>query len=70
VISKKTSNQLVSEHDNRNLVQFWKEVYDIDISPDDIPLLKIKMLNSENTFTYPPSIAIIYELVELVICDY
>jgi hypothetical protein len=55
VISKKASNQLVSEHDNRNLVDFWKEVYDIDISPDEIPLLKIKMLNSENTFTYPAS---------------
>jgi hypothetical protein len=55
VISKKASNQLVSEHDNRNLVQFWKDVYDISISPDEIPLLKIKMLNSENTFTYPAS---------------
>jgi hypothetical protein len=55
VISKKASNQLVSEQDNRNLVEFWKQVYDIDISPDEIPLLKIKMLNSENTFTYPAS---------------
>ena len=53
VISKKASDQIVSELDNRNLVEFWKQVYDIDISPDEIPLLKIKMLNSENTFTYP-----------------
>ena len=36
-------------------MEFWKQVYDIDISPDEIPLLKIKMLNSENTFTYPAS---------------
>ena len=56
VISKKASNQIVSELDNRNLVEFWKQVYDIDISPDEIPLLKIKMLNSENTFTYPASV--------------
>jgi hypothetical protein len=55
VISKKASNQVVSELDNRNLVEFWKQVYDIDISPDEIPLLKIKMLNSENSFTYPAS---------------
>jgi hypothetical protein len=55
VISRKASDQLVSEYDNRNLVEFWKQVYDIDISPDEIPLLKIKMLNSENTFTYPTS---------------
>ena len=55
VISKKAGNQLVSDLDNRNLVQFWKQVYDIEISPDEIPLLKIKMLNSENTFTYPAS---------------
>ncbi len=56
VISRKASDQLVSEYDNRNLVEFWKQVYDIDISPDEIPLLKIKMLNSENTFTYPASV--------------
>ena len=55
LVSRKASNQLVSEQDNRNLVEFWKQVYDIDISPDEIPLLKIKMLNSENTFTYPAS---------------
>ena len=55
VVSKKACNQLVSERDNRNLVEFWKQVYNIEISPDEIPLLKIKMLNSENTFTYPAS---------------
>jgi hypothetical protein len=55
VISKKASNQMVSELDNRNLVEFWKQVYNIDISPDEIPLLKIKMINSENIFTYPAS---------------
>jgi hypothetical protein len=56
VISKKASNQMVSDQDNRSLVEFWKQVYNIDISPDEIPLLKIKMLNSENTFTYPASV--------------
>ena len=55
VISTKASNQVVSELDKRNLVEFWKKVYDIDISPDEIPLLKIKMLNSESIFTYPAS---------------
>jgi len=45
----------VSDTDTRNLVEFWKEIYDIDISPEEIPLLKIKMVNSENIFTYPPS---------------
>src|SRR6266571_3878309 len=52
---RKADNQKVSESDNRNLVEFWKQIYDTDISPDEIPLLKIKMMNSENTFTYPPS---------------
>ena len=55
VISMKACNQVVSELDNRNLVEFWKQVYDINISPDEIPLLKIKILNSENIFTYPAS---------------
>ncbi len=55
IIMRNAGNQKVSDRDTRNLVQFWKEIYDIDISPDEIPLLKIKMVNSENTFTYPPS---------------
>lgn len=56
VISRKAGDQIVSDLDSRSLVQFWKEVYDITITPDEIPLLKVKMLNSENTFTYPASI--------------
>lgn len=55
VITRKASNQTISETDQRNLVQFWKEVYDIDISPDEMPLLKVRMMNSEQSFTYPPS---------------
>jgi hypothetical protein len=55
VIIRKAETQLVSDTDKRNLVEFWKQIYDIDISPDEIPLLKVKMMNSENTFTYPPS---------------
>jgi hypothetical protein len=55
VVTTKAGNQRVSETDNRNLVEFWKQVYGIDISPDEIPLLKVKMMNSENVFTYPPS---------------
>jgi hypothetical protein len=55
VITRKASNQSISETDQRNLVQFWKEVYDIDISADEMPLLKVRMMNSEQCFTYPPS---------------
>ena len=55
VVMRKAGSQKVSDSDNRNLVEFWKQIYGIDISPDEIPLLKIKMVNSENTFTYPPS---------------
>ena len=55
VVMRRAANQKISDTDTRNLVEFWKQIYDIDISPDEIPLLKIKMVNSENTFTYPPS---------------
>ncbi len=55
VVTTKAGNQRVSETDHRTLVEFWKQVYGIDISPDEIPLLKVKMMNSENVFTYPPS---------------
>jgi hypothetical protein len=55
VISRKAGSQRVSDNDHRNLVEFWKQIYGIDISPDEIPLLKVKMINSENVFTYPSS---------------
>ena len=55
VVTKNAGSQQVSETDNRRLVEFWKQVYGIEISPDEIPLLKVKMMNSENVFTYPPS---------------
>lgn len=55
VITRKASNQSISDTDHRNLVQFWKEVYDLDISGDEMPLLKVKMINSPQSFTYPPS---------------
>jgi hypothetical protein len=55
VIARKAGSQPVSDTDHRNLVDFWKQIYGIDISPDEIPLLKVKMMNSENIFTYPPS---------------
>jgi hypothetical protein len=55
VVMRKASDQSVSDNDTRNLVEFWKQIYDIDISSDEIPLLRVKMVNSEATFTYPPS---------------
>jgi hypothetical protein len=55
VISRKAGSQQVSDTDHRNLVEFWKQIYGIDISPDEIPLLRVKMMNSENVFTYPSS---------------
>ena len=57
VIMRKTGDQKVSDNDTRNLVEFWDQIYDIDISPDEIPLLRVKMVNSEATFTYPPSMS-------------
>jgi hypothetical protein len=55
VIIRKAGSQILSETDSRTLVEFWKQVYDIDISPDEIPLLRVKMMNSESILTYPPS---------------
>ncbi|MGB6532940.1 MAG: hypothetical protein WBF33_33030 [Candidatus Nitrosopolaris sp.] len=56
VVMRKAGNHRVSDNDSRTLVEFWKQIYDIDISPDEIPLLKVKMVNSEATFTYPPNV--------------
>ena len=50
---RKADTHRVSDTDSRSLVEFWKQIYDMDIAPDEIPLLKVKMVNSEATFTYP-----------------
>ena len=55
VVMRKAGSHKVSDTDARSLVEFWKQIYDIDISPDEIPLLRVKLVNSETTFTYPPS---------------
>jgi hypothetical protein len=55
VVMQKAGTHRVSDTDSRSLVEFWKQIYDVDIAPDEIPLLKVKMVNSESTFTYPPS---------------
>ena len=36
VIMRKAGNQKVSDMDPRNLVEFWSQIYDIDISPEEI----------------------------------
>jgi hypothetical protein len=46
VVTRKAGAQKVSDSDPRTLVEFWKQIYDINISADEIPLLKIKMVNS------------------------
>ena len=40
VLMRKAGTHRVSDTDSRSLVEFWKEIYDIDICPDEIPLLK------------------------------
>ena len=55
VVMRKAGSHTVSDTDARSLVEFWRQIYDIDISPDETPLLKVKMVNSEVAFTYPPS---------------
>ncbi|MFZ0511421.1 MAG: hypothetical protein WAM14_07440 [Candidatus Nitrosopolaris sp.] len=67
VVMRKAGNHRVSDNDSRTLVEFWKQIYDIDISSDEIPLLKVKMVNSEATFTYPPSMCFFAGCDSLVI---
>lgn len=55
VVFEHAGEHSVSERDRRTLVDFWKEVYDVDVSPDEMPLLKVKPAESESLFTYPPS---------------
>jgi hypothetical protein len=48
VIIRKAGSQIVSETDGRTLVEFWKQVYDINISPDEIPLLRVNTMHLTN----------------------
>jgi hypothetical protein len=45
---RKAGTHRVSDTDPRSLVEFWKEIYDIHIGPDEIPLLKVKIKGEEN----------------------
>jgi hypothetical protein len=46
----------VSTTDNRSLVDYWAEIYNIDIDPEEIPILQIQPIESKTAcFTYPPS---------------
>jgi hypothetical protein len=66
-VIRKANSQKVSGSDSRTLMDFWKQIYDIDISPDEIPLLKVKMVNSEAAFTYPPNMCFFAGANSLVI---
>ena len=37
---RKAGNHRVSDNDSRTLVEFWKQIYDIDNSSDEIPFRK------------------------------
>jgi hypothetical protein len=45
-----------SPSDDRNLVEYWSDVYGIAIDPEEIPLLQVQPIESKtSSFTYPPS---------------
>jgi len=45
----------ISELDGRDFTRFWHETYNIDVSPDETPLVRVKLLNLDLPLTYPPS---------------
>jgi len=50
VVMRKAGTHRVSDTDPRSLVEFWKQIYDIDRCPDEIPLLKEKMVNFAHVY--------------------
>jgi hypothetical protein len=55
VIYRRAGEQAVSEGDRRSLVEFWRDVYGLEVEPDETPLLKVRLTGSGQLFTYPPS---------------
>jgi len=55
LIFKSAGEARVSELDGRDFTRFWHETYDIDVSPDEMPLVRVKLLDLDLSLTYPPS---------------
>lgn len=55
LVFKKAGGERVSEMDDRSFVQFWREVYDIDVDPNETPLLRVRLMKFDIPLTYPPS---------------
>jgi len=55
LIFKKAGEEKISELDSRDFTRFWHETYDIDVSPDEMPLVRVKLLDLDLSLTYPPS---------------
>jgi len=47
----KAEEQQVSKYDQRSLPEFWKDVYSIDVDEDEMPLLKVRLMKLDATFT-------------------
>ncbi|MFQ6076611.1 MAG: hypothetical protein ACE5Z5_10835 [Candidatus Bathyarchaeia archaeon] len=55
LIYKRAGEERVSEMDGRTFTQFWKETYDYDVAPEEIPLLRVRLMRLDILLTYPPS---------------
>jgi len=55
LIFGKAGDEAISELDGRDFTRFWHETYNIDVSPDETPLVRVKLLNLDLPLTYPPS---------------
>jgi len=55
LIFAKAGEEAISELDGRDFTTFWRETYDIGVSPDETPLIRVKLLNLGLPLTYPPS---------------
>ncbi|GAJ01929.1 unnamed protein product, partial [marine sediment metagenome] len=51
LIYKKAGKLKVSELDPRNLTSFWKDVYAIDVGPEETPLLRVRLMKFDVPLT-------------------
>ena len=59
VVWSKAGETRTSPTDSRSLVDYWMQIYGLEIYPDETPLLKVQPFGSSSStiFTYPPSTA-------------
>jgi|GEM_PF-2862463 hypothetical protein len=55
LVFKRAGDEAISEIDGRSFIQFRKDIYDIDVNPEETPIRRFRLMKLSTPLTYPPS---------------